>query len=301
MKNSTRVLSLLCLVGAPGLLAGVPSWAATSYLNSDEIRSGFLDDSPAALQVERKGWQGELPALDEVIPPAMQQRLLQRRQLKSLAVPPVTSLAGTVVRAAVDLRARDTPIKMQFGGTCTAFGMIAAMENFLGLPRTLNLSEAHLWNAYRQYDLAPAVKAALGRKITDEAYWPQDSSRPYAQYLQMARTKLTGVRVLEDDVAEAVRALNRNHPVYLGLAVQTDLKACRTTIRANSPVTGGAHALAAVGYRYDAKVSGGGYFILKNSWGRECGDHGYQYLSFGACRQEGMFCLMWELTGVTRQ
>lgn len=46
------------------------------------------------------------------------------------------------------------------------------------------------------------------------------------------------------------------------------------------------HAMLIVGFVTSSKVPGGGYFILKNSWGRERGDQGYFYLPFAYCPDE---------------
>jgi len=50
----------------------------------------------------------------------------------------------------------------------------------------------------------------------------------------------------------------------------------------------GGHAVLAVGYKDDVTVSGGGYFIVKNSWGSGWGMHGYFNIAYsevtGTCQ-----------------
>jgi hypothetical protein len=40
------------------------------------------------------------------------------------------------------------------------------------------------------------------------------------------------------------------------------------------------HSVVLVGYRKDRVFPGGGYFVLRNSWGAAWGDHGYCYITF---------------------
>jgi C1A family cysteine protease len=40
-----------------------------------------------------------------------------------------------------------------------------------------------------------------------------------------------------------------------------------------------------VGYQIDNRFAGGGYFILRNSWGRAWGANGYGYLPFAWCKR----------------
>jgi len=40
------------------------------------------------------------------------------------------------------------------------------------------------------------------------------------------------------------------------------------------------HSVALVGYRRDNAFPGGGYFVFRNSWGPDWGDHGYGYMPF---------------------
>ena len=102
-------------------------------------------------------------------------------------------------------------------------------------------------------------------------------------------------------IDEAVKALDRGHSVYIAMRVPADMVACKKVIGPDSRATHGAHALAIVGYQLDTAISGGGYFILKNSWGPGCGDQGYQYLAFHNCERSDMYCKFWEIESVERR
>ncbi len=202
----------------------------------------------------------------------------------------------------VDLRFRDTPVKSQFGGTCTTFGMIGAMENKAAENQTVNLSERHFWSLYGRYDASLAFKTATKNKVTDESYWPQEQTRPNAGYQEAAHTKLTKAEALGDTseaVKNAIKNLDQHHSIYIAIQVPQDMGSCKATISPDSPRSKGQHALAVVGYRLDETIKGGGYFIIKNSWGSDCGDKGYQYFPFFICGRKGMYCDFWAIQEVS--
>ncbi len=48
------------------------------------------------------------------------------------------------------------------------------------------------------------------------------------------------------------------------------------------------HGVILVGYGIDEKVAGGGYLILRNSWGPKFADRGYARISFAYARKYGI-------------
>jgi hypothetical protein len=199
----------------------------------------------------------------------------------------------------VDLRYKDTPVLSQWNGTCTAHGLSAAIENLI----SVNLSERHVWSKYEKYSCKKAI-SALSKKecITLAEAWPNTKSRPYKNYKEKKFCSyfLDKSTYLKDDIQEAIFALDKNIPIYLGTSVTKSLLNCDVSVKPTSKKTGGGHAMAIVGYELNKSVAGGGYFILKNSWGNDCGDKGYQYLSFDHCLREDLYCNFWSIDVVSK-
>jgi hypothetical protein len=82
------------------------------------------------------------------------------------------------------------------------------------------------------------------------------------------------------------------------MATPNSMYACDTEIDPKAGTTGGGHAITFVGYRLDPAFEGGGAFLVKNSWGTDCGDRGYQWYPFGTCARRGHYCVMYKIGGV---
>ncbi|MBF0364840.1 MAG: C1 family peptidase [Oligoflexia bacterium] len=207
----------------------------------------------------------------------------------------------------VDLRFRDTPVKDQslfvgsiWGfpvGTCTAFGLAAVMENLIGNPHEGHLSERHLWSHYGQINMFNAIDAATIQYTTEENYWPEENKNPRSGYLDHAHTKIRAGKKLGNDLQAMVDYLNRGRPLYMGFATPRDVGDCKA-VAASLENTGGSHAVAVVGYQADNEIPGAGYFIIKNSWGEKCGDHGYHYVPFQYCQEIKNDCYFYGLDEV---
>ena len=209
--------------------------------------------------------------------------------------------AGLGIADGVDLRKYDSPVVSQFGGTCSTFGTAAVMNNALkqkGIND--NVSEEYLWDLYQRYSIDAAVDTATSNYLVPEQYWPINGS-PTSDYQSHASLKITGTINHDGDMAKALQALNQNHPVDMAIQVPKDMNNCNETVNAYSNRTKGQHVVAAVGYKLDPSVAGGGYFIIKNSWGSGCGDHGYQYYPFHLCERSDLYCYFIEVTGVEKR
>lgn len=199
----------------------------------------------------------------------------------------------------VDLRYRDTPVKKQFGGTCSTFGLVGAMENLLG--GGTELSERHLWSQYHHYSAEEAITtASTGWGVVTLDYWPSANRHPYYGYLDQPWYALSKSEYLDADITRLIDSLDHGNPAYVALSTPKDMIACAAHIDPNTvPYPGSGHALAVVGYQIDARLKGGGSFLVKNSWGPQCADHGYQWMPFSLCQKEGMYCVFWSVQGVT--
>jgi C1A family cysteine protease len=205
--------------------------------------------------------------------------------------------------SAVDLRRYSTPVRDQGSeGLCTAFGLAAAIETLFGRAGSaVDLSEKHFWSLYQEYNVDSAMDAALAGGIIDESYWAYSQRRPASNSARSPQTQLIKQSYIGKDLASALSALSQGYPLFLGISTPNDMYECLTTVGGRNGDTGGGHAVAIMGYVIDSKVSGGGYFVVKNSWGKNCGDKGYQYMSFDVCARNGnSYCYMWSVQKAAR-
>lgn len=245
--------------------------------NIVEFRPAFMD-------------QYIIPRLDDVIPKYMQ-KILRNSPIQG--VPSFEGLKGK------DFRFRDTPVTSQLGAQCSAYGLIGSIENLLGAPQVAKLSEGHLWSRYRKYSSVSAVEAAKRMLITDYSSWPKGRSSPLPGWESKTHTGLKHITYIADNVITAIKSLDEGRPVYIGMSVTTSMQSCAPVLDPDSRDTGGGHAVSISGYGIDKRVPGGGYFIIKNSWGPDCGDKGYQYMPFNYCTRRGSsYCIMWDIQGV---
>jgi C1A family cysteine protease len=220
------------------------------------------------------------------------------RALSSSANRAPASVAFSISQTDVDLRAFDSPIESQFGGTCSAFAVASAMDNSLKAQgSTKAVSKRHLWSTYGVYDVDAAVKAASKYDLVEYASWPTYGNRA-ADYRDHMTLKMTQSVGHEYNLDGALRGLDQNHPVVMAIQVPKDLSNCKPTVSATSPRTKGQHVVEVAGYHLDSSVAGGGYLIVKNSWGTQCGDKGYQYYPFALCQRKDLYCYFVEVAGV---
>lgn len=199
----------------------------------------------------------------------------------------------------IDLRDKDTQIVEQWDSTCTAHGLAAVVENAIG--NRIKLSERHIWDAYHVYSCDAAIKAWTNNGcITVNDKWPHGSASPKSDYLRadFCNTFLKKASYWDNDIQSAIDNIDYGRPIYLATEVSNSMYACDIAINPDSGDSGGGHALAIVGYHFDESIKGGGYFIVKNSWGQDCGDKGYQYLPFYHCQRNDLYCLFWSIDEV---
>lgn len=183
----------------------------------------------------------------------------------------------------VDMRDYAGSIKEQWNGTCSAFGLIATEEVAQCKMRGdcgLDLSERHFWSFYKKYSAPTALKMSTNF-VADEKHWPQDQTSKPSDVEKYADYRVSEYEYLGGDSQEAknkvLSALANGRPVYMWSQTPSCLLSCKATCNATSNAfESGGHAYSIVGYfNRDNPV-----LIVKNSWGTDCGDGGYQYMSF---------------------
>jgi len=295
MKNCLIVFFALFIVSTV-----LPS-CSQSYLSHEEIVSSMTDTKSASLQKssmsdEEMRRRSNLIPLKDLFGDKLDE-LEKKKKDKNIKA---NNLTEEKERKGADLRGRDTPIKSQWNGTCTTFAGVGAIENILNRPSTLDLSERDSWSKYGKYSCSAFVSALSkeGNEICREQDWSQNSTVPKSSCSSNRNWRLGETKYIGDNISAALDALDRGSVVYIGMQTPEDMLSCRSVIRTNTSFSNGGHALSIVGYQMDSRIEGGGYFIIKNSWGSRCGDQGYQYVPFHICNRSDGYCIMWEFKTV---
>ncbi len=194
----------------------------------------------------------------------------------------------------VDLTSKMSPIRNQGQrGTCVSFACTAVREYLTvtnGEQR--DLSEQYLYWSCKQHDLLPGpgtfIGVAMERLLVEgqctEDIWPyngvpvagnegQNPPPPDAAAKASAYRISSTQRVPARSVDSLRQALANGSPVAFAVPVYTYwfTEPLRTTgdIRLPLPTDHleGGHAMCIVGYEDDPEIPGGGYFMIRNSWG----------------------------------
>lgn len=199
---------------------------------------------------------------------------------------------------AVDLRSKDAPIVSQWDGTCTAHGLAGVVENLSGF----DLSERHIWSRYQRYSCESAINAwkNYGACITTEKGWKHGNTKPSLGYKSADKcfTFIDKTTYIGASLPAMMASLDAGRPVYIGMQVTKSMASCSAVLNPLSKGTSGGHALSVVGYKQDDRVAGGGYFTVRNSWGSDCGDKGYQHIPFNYCIRDDLYCIMWTVDSI---
>jgi hypothetical protein len=183
----------------------------------------------------------------------------------------------------VDMRQFAGTIKSQWNGTCSAFGLIATEEvahcKFRG-DCGLDLSERDFWSRYRQYSAPKALELSTST-VALESVWPQSQVDRPANIEKYRKYKVTDKEYLGGDSETAklkvLKALADGYPVYFWSQTPDCMLSCAKTCKASqNGFADGGHAYSVVGYFGKTNP----VLIIKNSWDSDCGDNGYQYMSF---------------------
>ncbi len=192
-----------------------------------------------------------------------------------------------------------TPAKDQGGmGSCWAFGAIGTLEANYKLTRNdptfnIDLSEQNL--ICDVYQAVPQVTLPFTTGICTEAELPYTATTYSPNYplqsgwqnrVVVSTTELAG---LPGDLTSMKAELKTYGPL--------DTTICASDMGSKTLGTGGAdHAVLSVGYVDNAAWAGGGYFIIKNSWGTGFGDNGFCEVAYANVTRFGA---IQGLTGVS--
>ena len=184
----------------------------------------------------------------------------------------------------IDLRPRDSKVKSQWNGTCTAFGMTAYRENlacvYLG-ECGLDMSERHFWSFYSQYSAEVAIDNS-SKFVAMEKDWAQTQEVKPSKIDTKGIYSIKNMRIGKYDKSLLIDTLGKGLPVYFWSQVPQDMLDCKKNISSSKMVDGG-HAYLVSGYINKADP----ILIVKNSWGEVCGDKGYQYMKLSIFDKAG--------------
>jgi len=219
------------------------------------------------------------------------------------------------------------PVSQGPRNTCVAFS-IAAMVQILSKDPT-DLSEQFIYWISKDRDRIPgdvgtnpfvAMRAVAELGVCREETWPYrpepvDHQQPGherpsdAAFREAKQRRLEAVELLPPrDVNQIKAALAASRPVLIGLMIGehwTNSGQVRRIGRVRRALPGeqrlGGHAMCALGYRDDPSAPGGGYFIVRNSWGSDWANEnpdgpGHCYVPYQLIFEEGLAALI--ATGV---
>jgi C1A family cysteine protease len=313
--DKLRALSVTTVDEMLGLIAADPD-AAASFLEVDLpqvqadafrlARSEFNDQVAAA---EPQFAMGALPPDDVAVEERASSRTFAEYAVRVVgtAAAPSDGAEGS----GVSLLSCFGPVRQQGKrGTCVAHAVCAALECLASRHNgATDLSEQFAyWNA-KEHDGKPqasgtyiktAIDCAAADGVPLEELWPYNplvipgnegqAPPPQPAVDGASANRATGVTHLDARDAAAMRAvLDDGRPLALSIPVYknwydnpaTRLYGTIPMPLPNSALVGG-HAMCVAGYDYADDFTGGGYFIVRNSWGTDWGSSGAIAPGYGA-------------------
>ncbi|HVP20382.1 MAG TPA: C1 family peptidase [Anaerolineaceae bacterium] len=212
--------------------------------------------------------------------------------------------AAAPLPPAVDLRKQCSPVRDQGQlGSCTGFAIAVGLREFLQIKLGATLVPmAPMFVYYEERLMEHDVNQDAGAQPRDglkvlakigcapEADDPYNiaafTNKPSAKAVaDAAQYKIAAYHRLKN-LNDIQTCLAGGTGVVLGFKVYESFEsnAVAQTGKMPMPASGesvvGGHAVFACGYQTDSGTAGGGYLIVKNSWGTGWGDNGYFYMPF---------------------
>jgi len=192
-----------------------------------------------------------------------------------------------------------TPVRNQGScGSCWAFATVALFESLIkketGVAR--DLAEQQLVDCVPGSDCSggyasDALKYMKNNGIVLEAFYPYtatdgtcDTSRPADYYLTNYWTSYLGGNTLNQRIDSVKYAIYNYGPSALYMEIFNDFYTGYSSgvyVYDGTSSSLGGHLVCAVGWKDDATVTNGGYWICKNSWGSGWGESGYFRIAYG--------------------
>jgi C1A family cysteine protease len=264
--------------------------------------AAHLDDVRQAIKAKEKKWVAEetsvskLPDHEKKLRSGLLKQVPTGKESMMTLQAPVTGLP-----ASIDWRSYVTPVKDQGNcGSCWAFATTAGLESAILINDKLpgvddNRAEEILLSCSGAGScnggyIDRASDFIRGTGLPPESYFPytvaatdDKCSNASAGWPFATRqiTAWTYVTTNSASLAAIKNALNSYGPLVTTMDVYADFfyYAGGVYEYAYGAYQGG-HAILIVGYMDDATVSGGGYFVVKNSWGTGWGNQGYFYIAY---------------------
>jgi Papain family cysteine protease len=299
-RERLRALSVTTVEELFGLIAADPE-ATSEFLGPNVDLASIQADIGRAVGPQAMASLSEMDetrfSLGASPPPGLQLSAHADLDVFERQILPAAQVQGVPPGPGVNISSCMGPVRFQGErGTCVSYAVCALVEclTFKTSGSRLDLSEQFLyWNA-KEHDGKPnaegtLIEVAVGLSVSDgnclEQTWPYNESKipgnegqgppPPAAAPEAAKHRLGTPEPVNERSPEAVRGiLDEGRPVALSVPVyrnwdgnpDVNTRGYIPMPLPNSKLVGG-HAMCAVGYSSDTGFAGGGYLILRNSWG----------------------------------
>lgn len=270
------------------------------------VAAETLTQVQAAIEAQGARWVAGETSVSKLTLAQKQKRLGLMKETfsgqgKMLAVPET----AVILPSSLDWRANGgnyvTPVRDQGScGSCWAFAAAGALESYVlrkeGKPGTNdNRAEQILVSCCNEFS-----KGCRGGYVSEAADFLQDTGLPPETYFPYTATtnvctaavggwenytypiySWSWVCTYPGSVSAIKNALYTYGPLVTTMDVYDDFYAYRSGVYQFTTGAGvGGHAVLIVGYVDNESVPGGGYFIVKNSWGTGWGMSGYFNIAY---------------------